>query len=52
MVETKLFVQTFKSYGLATVRYPMLGAEAKVEPFENRRGFTLRVLQAGKPRMK
>jgi DNA polymerase III alpha subunit len=50
MVETELFAKTYKSYGLATVRYPVLEVEAKVEPFENGRGFTLRVLRAGKPR--
>lgn len=50
MVETELFAQSYKSYGLATVRYPVLEVEAKVEPFENGRGFTLRVLRAGKPR--
>jgi error-prone DNA polymerase len=50
MVETELFAQTYKSYGLATVRYPVLEVEARVEPFENRRGFSLRVLRAGKPR--
>ena len=31
MVETELFAQTYKSYGLATVRYPVLEVEAKVE---------------------
>jgi len=50
MVETELFAQTYKSYGLATVRYPVLEVTATVEPFENRRGFSLRVLRAGKPR--
>jgi DNA-directed DNA polymerase III PolC len=50
MVETELFAQTYKSYGLATVRYPVLEVEAKVEAFQNGRGFTLRVLRAGKPR--
>jgi DNA-directed DNA polymerase III PolC len=50
MVETELFAQTYKSYGLATVRYPVLEVEAKVEAFENGRGFTLRVFRAGKPR--
>ena len=50
MVETELFAQTYKNYGLATIRYPVLEVEAKVEPFENGRGFTLRVLRAGKPR--
>jgi DNA polymerase III alpha subunit len=50
MVETELFAQTYKSYGLATVRYPVLEVTAKVEPFENGRGFSLRVMRAGKPR--
>jgi hypothetical protein len=30
--------------------YPVLEVTATVEPFENWRGFTLRVLRAGKPR--
>ena len=51
MVETELFAKTYKTHGLATVRYPVLEVEAKVEPFENGRGFSLRVLRAGKPRM-
>jgi len=50
MVETELFAQTYKSYGLATVRYPVLEVTATVEPFENGRGFSLRVLRARKPR--
>ena len=52
IVETELFAQTYRSYGLATVRYPVLEVTARVEPFENRRGFSLRVLRAGKPRLK
>ena len=36
---------------MVTVRYPVLEIAAKVEPFENGRGFSLRVLRAGKPRM-
>ena len=52
MVETELFADTYRSYGLATVRYPVLEIAATVEPFENRRGFTLRVHRAGKPRTK
>ena len=51
MVETELFAQTYKNYGLATVRYPVLEVVAKVEPFENGRGFSLRVQRAGKPRL-
>ena len=50
MVETELFAPTYRSYGLATVRYPVLEITAKVEPYENGRGFSLRVLRAGKPR--
>ena len=50
MVETELFAQTYRSYGLATVRYPVLEVTATVEQFENGRGFSLRVLRAGKPR--
>ena len=50
MVETELFAQTYKSYGLATIRYPVLEVEARVEPYENGKGFSLRVLRAGQPR--
>ena len=50
MVETELFALTYRTYGLATVRYPVLEVAATVEPFENGRGFSLRVLRAGKPR--
>ncbi len=50
IVETELFAQTYKNYGLATVRYPVLEVTATVEPFENGLGFSLRVLRAGKPR--
>ena len=50
MVETELFATTYRNYGLATIRYPVLEITAKVEPFENGRGHTLRVLRAGKPR--
>ena len=50
MVETELFSRTYKTYGLATVRYPVLEIEAQVEPFENGRGHSLRALAARKPR--
>jgi len=52
IVETELFARTYKSYGLNTIRYPVLEITATVEPFENGRGFTLRVLRADKPRNK
>ena len=50
IVETELFAQTYKSYGLATMRYPVLEIEARVEPFENGRGYSLLALRAGAPR--
>jgi DNA polymerase-3 subunit alpha len=50
IVQTELFAPTYRSYGLATVRYPVLEIEARVEPYENGRGFSLRVIRAGKPR--
>ncbi|TMP99195.1 MAG: PHP domain-containing protein [Verrucomicrobia bacterium] len=51
MVETELFAATYRSYGLATVRYPVLEILAAVEPFENGRGFSLRVHRASRPRI-
>jgi DNA polymerase III alpha subunit len=50
VVETELFARTYQSYAANTVRYRVLEITATVEPFENSRGFTLRVLRANKPR--
>ena len=50
MVETELFADTYRLHGLVTVRYPVLEVTATVEPFENGRGFSLRIHRAGKPR--
>jgi DNA polymerase III alpha subunit len=50
IVETELFASTYRSHGLATIRYPVLEVTARVEPYENGRGFSLRVLRASKPR--
>jgi DNA polymerase III alpha subunit len=52
IIETELFAQTYKTYGLATVRYPVLEIEAHLEPFENGRGFSLRALAARNPRQR
>jgi DNA polymerase III alpha subunit len=52
IVETELFARTYQSYGLNTIRYRVLEITATVEPFENGRGYTLRVLRANKPRTK
>jgi DNA-directed DNA polymerase III PolC len=50
IVETELFSETYRRYGLATVRFPVLEVRAKVESFDNKTGFSLRVLSAGPPR--
>lgn len=52
IVETELFARTYKSYALTTIRYPVLEVHATVEPYENHRGFSLRVHRVSKPRMK
>jgi len=50
LVETQMFKTTYKKFGLATVRYPVLEVTATVEPFDNANGFTLNIHRAGKPR--
>jgi DNA polymerase III alpha subunit len=50
IIETELFGQTYRTYGLATVRYSVLEIAASVQPFENGLCFSLRALRAGKPR--
>ena len=52
MVETELFAATYRTYGLVTVRYPVLEVTGRVEPYENGRGHSLRVLRAGEPRQR
>ena len=37
VVEMELFVATYRNFGLATARYPVLEVVAKVEPYENSR---------------
>ena len=51
LIETELFADTYRRHGLATVRHPVLELTATVEPYENGRGHTLRVLRAGAPRL-
>jgi DNA-directed DNA polymerase III PolC len=52
IVETEMFADSYRSHALATVRYPVLEVTATVEPFENGRGFSLRIVRAGEPRRK
>jgi len=50
MVKMELFRQTYKSYALATVRYPVLAITATVEPFDKGRELFVASIAAGKPR--
>ena len=52
MSEAELFGSTYRKFGLATVRYPVLEVTATVEPFGNGNGFSVRVDHAGKLRSK
>lgn len=50
IVEAELFAGVYRNYGLATVRYPVLEVSATVTPYENHRGYSLRVQRVGKAR--
>ena len=50
IVETELFASTYRSYGLVTNRYPVLEVSATMEPYENGRGFSLRIHRVCKAR--
>jgi hypothetical protein len=41
IIETELFARMYKSYGLDTIRYPVLEIEARIDPIEHGSGFTL-----------
>jgi DNA polymerase III alpha subunit len=48
-VETELFATTYKAFGMETIKSPVIEVEGFVEPFENQRGYTLRVLKVRAP---
>jgi DNA-directed DNA polymerase III PolC len=48
-VETELFAAVYKAFGMETIKSPLIGVEGFVEPFENKMGFTLRVLRVTNP---
>ena len=50
IIECEIFAQTYRRFGLETVRHPVVEVEARVTPFENGLGCTLEVLRVGKPR--
>ena len=47
IAETELFPQTFKSYELATVRYPVVEVTATIKPFENGGGIFVTSIAGG-----
>jgi DNA polymerase III alpha subunit len=48
-VETELFAAVYKTFGMETIKSPVMEVEGFVEPFENKKGFTLRVMRVGIP---
>jgi hypothetical protein len=50
LVECEIFADAYRSYGLATVRYPIVQVTAEVTPFDNKAGFTLSVQRIEKAR--
>jgi DNA polymerase III alpha subunit len=48
-VETELFATVYKAFGMETIKSPLIEMEGFVEPFENKKGFTLRVLRVRNP---
>jgi len=44
-VETELFAATYRAFGMETIKSPVIELEGIVSPFENGKGYTLRVLR-------
>lgn len=42
-VKTELFAAVYKAFGMETIKSPLIELEGFVEPFENKKGYTLRV---------
>ena len=49
-IECEIFADSYKRWGLATVRWPVIEMQATVSVFENGNGFTLNAHRIGKPR--
>ena len=48
-VETELFAAVYKAFGMETIKSPVVAMEGFVEPFENKKGYTLRVIRVRQP---
>ncbi len=44
-VETEMFAAIYRAFGMETIRSPVIEVEGIVTPFENGRGYTLRVVK-------
>jgi DNA polymerase III alpha subunit len=44
-VETEMFAAVYKAFGVETIKSPLVEIEGIVEPFANKKGYTLRVLR-------
>ncbi len=51
IIECEIFAQTYRRFGLETVRHPVVELEARVTPFDSGEGCTLDVVRIGPPRM-
>jgi DNA polymerase III alpha subunit len=45
MVETELFAEQYRRFGIQTVRYPVIRLTGKVTPYPNGNGFNLEVIR-------
>ncbi|MCX6972275.1 MAG: DNA polymerase IV [Verrucomicrobia bacterium] len=50
MLETEMFADAFRRFGLETLRHPVLEITGTVIPFEGDRGFSLRIEAVRRPR--
>jgi len=48
IIEWEIFAQTYRRFGLETVRHPVVEVQARVTPFESGLGCTRDVLRVGK----
>jgi hypothetical protein len=50
MVECELFADTYRRFGINTIRFPVVELTATVTPYDNGLGYSLQVQRVGKPR--
>ncbi len=43
--ETEVFAAIYRAFGMETIKSPVIEVEGIVTPFENRKGYTLRVMR-------